>query len=281
MALVTLKEVVDKAYGEGYAVPAFNYWSQSDAASIVRGAEGMRSPVILMASGSCVKSLGLELAAFTVLDLAAKAAVPVVLHLDHAESLDLIYRAMKAGFTGVMYDGSKLPVEENIANTRAVVAVARALGVSVEAEIGRVGRGEEGEDASQVLTDPADAAMFLERTGVDALAVAVGTCHGMQKQEAGIRYDILGKLTERVRAPLVLHGSSGVKDEDLVEVSKSAISKVNIGTKLKAVCVEGIRGALEADSSIKDSAKLIAAGAGRVTEVVAQKIEFLGSAGRA
>jgi ketose-bisphosphate aldolase len=281
MALVTLKEVVDKAYKEGYAVPAFNYWSQSDAAAIVKGAESMRSPVILMASGSCIKSLGLELAAFTVQDLARRSKVPIVLHLDHAENLDLVYRAMKVGFTGVMYDGSKLPVEENIENTRAVVSVAAALGVSVEAEIGRVGRGEEGEEALQVLTDPADAVAFLKRTGVDALAVAVGTCHGMQKQEAGIRYDILDKLTAIVHAPLVLHGSSGVKDEDLVRVSKSAISKVNIGTKLKAVCVEGIRGALDADATIKDSAKLLAKGAERITEVVAQKIKFLGSSDRA
>jgi len=281
MPLVTLKEVIDRAYAEKYAVPAFNFWTYDDAKAIIHGAEAMNSPVILMASGSCIKGLGLELAAFMIQFLAKNSKVPVVLHLDHAEDLDLIFKAMKCGFTGIMYDGSMLPIEENINNTKMVVKVARALGVSVEAEIGRVGRGEEGQAITEILTEPDGAAMFFEKTGVDALAVAVGTCHGMQKQEAGIHYDIVDALTRTVNAPLVLHGSSGVKDEDLVRLSKTAFSKVNIGTKLKAVFVEGMREALKSDPALKESTKVLAKASEMVTKTVIEKITFLGSKDKA
>jgi fructose-bisphosphate aldolase class II len=281
MSLVTLKEVTDRAYQEKYAVPAFNFWTHDDAKAIIRGAEEMSSPVILMSSGSCIKSLGLELTAFTVQNLAKYSKVPVVLHLDHADSLDTIFRAMKVGYTGIMYDGSMLPVEKNIENTILVLRVARALGISVEAEIGRVGRGEEGQTITEILTEPEGAAMFFEKTGVDALAVAVGTSHGMQKQEAGIHYDIVENLSRAVRAPLVLHGSSGVKDEDLTRLSRTAFSKINIGTKLKAVSVEGMRKALSEDPSLKDSAKVLAKASAMITQTVITKISFLGSKNKA
>jgi fructose-bisphosphate aldolase class II len=281
MSLVTLKEVIDRAYAEKYAVPAFNFWTEEDAKAIVRGAEEMNSPVILMASGSCVKGMGLEVVAFAVQYLAKNSKVPVVLHLDHADSLDLIFRAMKCGFTGIMYDGSMLPVEQNIENTILVLKVARALGISVESEIGRVGRGEEGQTITEILTEPEGAAMFFDKTGVDALAVAVGTCHGMQKQEAGIHYDIVEGLTKAVNAPLVLHGSSGVKDEDLTRLSRTAFSKINIGTRLKAVSVEGMRAALAADPALKDSSKVLLKASEMVTKTVIDKIAFLGSKNKA
>ncbi len=281
MALVTLKEVVDKAYTEGYAVPAFNFWTHEDAKAIVRGAEQMNSPVILMSSGSCVKGLGIELAAFTIQSLAKYAKVPVVLHLDHADDLNVIFKAMKCGYTSIMYDGSLLGVEENIVNTNLVMKVARALGISVEAEIGRVGRGEEGQSVSEILTEPEGAAMFCAKTGVNALAVAVGTSHGMQKQEAGIHYGIVDGLTKAVKTPLVLHGSSGVKNEDLTRLSKTAFSKINIGTKLKAVYVEGMRQALAADPAAKDSMKILTAGMEFITKTVVEKIEYLGSKNKA
>jgi fructose-bisphosphate aldolase class II len=281
MSLVTLKEVLDKAYKEKYAVPAFNFWTHEDAKAIVRGAEEMKSPVILMSSGSCIKGLGLELAAFTIQHLAKYSKVPVVLHLDHADNLDLIFRAMKCGYTGIMYDGSMLDVEENIKNTILVIKVAHALGISVEAEIGRVGRGEEGQIITEILTEPEAAAMFFEKTGVDALAVAIGTSHGMQKQEAKIHYEIVQGLTNAVNAPLVLHGSSGVKDEDLIRLSKTAFSKINIGTKLKSVYVEGMRKALADDPSTKDSSKILAKASEMITQTVMEKISLLGSKNKA
>jgi fructose-bisphosphate aldolase class II len=206
--------------------------------------------------------------------------VAVVLHLDHAEDIGLVLRCMKNGYTSVMYDGSKLPVEENIANTQFVVRAARALGVSVEAEIGRIGRGEEGEEGSQVLTEPEGALYFYEKTGVDALAIAAGTSHGMQKQEAELRFDIIEKISRMANVPLVLHGSSGVKNEDLLRVVKTGISKINFGTRLRTAFVETCRSVLAADPGLKNHLTMIDSASKKVTEIVRDKIRYLGSSGK-
>jgi ketose-bisphosphate aldolase len=277
MALVSLKEVVQPAFVGGYAVPAFNFWTIEDAKAIIRGAEEETSPVILMSSVSCVKHLGEKLVALIIRELAEQAKVPVVLHLDHAEDMGIVLRAMRNGFTSVMYDGSKLPVEENIANTQFVVKVAWALGVSVEAEIGMIGRGEEGEEGKQVLTEPEGALFFFENTKVDALAIAAGTSHGMQKQEAEIRFDIIDEISRIAKVPLVLHGSSGVKNEDLERVAKTGISKVNFGTRLRTAYVESCRSSLDGDPNLKNHLTMIDAASRVVTEIVRDKIRHLES----
>jgi ketose-bisphosphate aldolase len=280
MSLVTLNDVVQRAYRGGYAVPAFNFWTIEDAKAIIRGAEAENSPVIVMSSVSCVKHLGERIVALVVRELAEEAKVEVVLHLDHAEDPGLAIRAMKNGYTSVMYDGSKLPVEENIATTQFVVRAARAMGVSVEAEIGRIGRGEEGEDSRQVLTEPEGALFFFEKTGVDALAIAAGTSHGMQKQEAELRFDIIEEISRLVKVPLVLHGSSGVKDGDLIRVAKTGISKINFGTRLRTAYVEACRGILAADPALKNHLAMIDGASKAVTEIVRDKIRHLGSTGK-
>jgi ketose-bisphosphate aldolase len=280
MSLVTLNEVVQPAYRSGYAVPAFNFWTIEDAKAIIRGAEEEGSPVILMSSGSCVAHLGLKIVALAIRELAEEAKVPVVLHLDHAEDVDLVLRAIQCGYTSVMYDGSKLPMDDNVENTRFVVKVARPLGVSVEAEIGRVGRGEEGDNSKQVLTEPAGALEFFDKTRVDALAIAAGTSHGMQKQEAELRFDIIERIGELAKVPLVLHGSSGVKNDDLIRVAKTSISKINFGTRLRTAFVEGCRGILAADPALKNHLVMMDGASKAVTDIVREKIRYVGSAGR-
>ena len=280
MALVTLTEVVQRAFLGGYAVPAFNFWTIEDVKAIIRGAEEEKSPVIVMSSVSCMKHLGENLVGLIVRDLAVQAKVQVVLHLDHAEDIGIVLRAMRNGYTSVMYDGSKLPVEENIANTRFVVTAARALGVSVEAEIGRIGRGEEGEEGRQVLTEPEGALYFFQKTDVDALAIAAGTSHGMQKQEAELRFDIIDKISEIAKVPLVLHGSSGVKNEDLPRVAKTGISKINFGTRLRTAYVEECRRILAADPGLKNHLTMIDGASKVVTEIVRDKIRHVGSSGK-
>jgi fructose-bisphosphate aldolase class II len=281
MALVTLKDVVDRAYREGYAVPAFNFWTYEDALAIVKGAAELSSPVILMASLSCLKHLGEMLVVDMIRSIAEAVRIPVVLHLDHAEDVDTALRAMRNGFTSVMYDGSKLPIEENIKNTRLVVRVGRALGVSVEAEIGRVGRGEEGEAVTEILTEPEGALMFFSETQVDALAIAAGTCHGMQKQEAAIHFEIVEGISKLVAVPLVLHGSSGVRNEDLVRISRTGISKINFGTRLRRAFIERCSSLLGADPGMKNHLSLIEDSSVAITETVKEKIGFLGCGGKA
>ena len=277
MPLVHLNDVLLPAFKGGYAVPGFNFHNFEDAKAIIKGAEELKSPVILMASGGCIKHLGLELSIETVKILAKNTSIPVVAHLDHANDLDLIFQAMAKGYTSVMYDGSALPIEENIKNTKLVVKIAKALNVNVEAEIGRVGKSEEGEDIGEILTEPEIAKNFFEETQIDALAVAVGTAHAMQKQEANIHFDLVEKLSSTLNVPLVLHGSSGVKDEDLKKISKTKFSKVNIGTRLKSVFVEKIREILNEKKDLKDQIVLFELAENAVVETVKEKIGLLGS----
>jgi len=280
MPLVNLNEVLIPAYKGDYAVPGFNFHNFEDAKAIIKAAEELKSPVILMAANGCIEHLGLDLSISTIKILADKATIPVVAHLDHANDMDLIFQAMAKGYTSVMYDGSSLPLEENIKNTALVVRIARALGVNVEAEIGKVGKSEEGEDIEEILTDPKIAKRFLEETKVDALAVAVGTTHAMQKQEAKIHFDLVEELSRTLDIPLVLHGSSGVKDEDLQRIVKTKFSKVNIGTRLKTVFVQKIREILNNDQNLKDQIKLFELAESAVIETVKEKIILLGSDNR-
>ncbi|HPQ92002.1 MULTISPECIES: class II fructose-bisphosphate aldolase [Mesotoga] len=280
MPLVPLTEVLKDAQAKKYAVPGFNFHLYEDLVAIVEAAQEARSPVILMAAGTCMKHWGPTLAAALIKEVADRVDIPVVAHLDHASSLELIFKSIHAGFTSVMYDGSMLPVEENIANSKIVVKVARAFDVSVEAELGRVAKGEEGESAVEILTDPSDVVMFCEATDVDALAVAVGTVHGMQKQEAKIHLDLVDAISEVSPVPLVLHGSSGVSDNDLRYIATTGFSKINIGTRLKTVFTEGIREVLQNDPDLNDQLKLLKLAVPRVKDTVKEKIELLGSGNR-
>lgn len=232
-----LIDVLQDALEKKYAVPAFNAWTFQDALALVRAAEEANSPLILQTSGTCLAHNGLDFSFHMVDNAAANAKVPVVIHLDHAEDKEVIKQALSLGYSSVMYDGSKLPLEENIQNTITAKSWASFFRASVEAEIGHVAKGEGDEE---ILTTPKEAKEFFARTSVDALAVAVGTRHGMQKREAPLNFKALKALTRAVNAPLVLHGSSGVRDKDLPKVAKSSVCKVNIATRLRRVFIEAM-----------------------------------------
>jgi fructose-bisphosphate aldolase class II len=192
------------------------------------------------------------------LEIADAAAVPVVVHLDHATDLDLVAQALALGFTSVMYDGSTLPVEDNLATTRGVVERARAEGVSVEAEIGEIG-GKDGVHAPGVRTRPEDAAEFVAATGIDAVAVAVGSSHAMTTRTARLDLRLISAIREAVPVPLVLHGSSGVPDDHLREAVAAGMTKINISTHLNGTFTRQVREALAADPGLVDPRKYLGA----------------------
>ncbi|MBB4266388.1 class II fructose-bisphosphate aldolase [Roseospira visakhapatnamensis] len=237
MSQTPFADILQDARARRYAVPAFNAWTYQDALALVAAAERARSPLIVQTSGTCIRHNGLALSFQMVKKAVRSAKVPVAVHLDHGEDRRLICDAIHMGYDSVMYDGSKLPVDTNIENTRIIKAVAEAYGVSVEAEIGHVVKGA---GDAEVLTAPDDALRFLAATRVDALAVAVGTRHGMQTQDAPLRLDALDALSAAVEVPLVLHGSSGVSDAELPTVARSAVCKVNIATRLRTVFIRAL-----------------------------------------
>ncbi len=227
--LVTLKEILKTQR----AVAAFNVYGYEDAISVVRGAEELGCPVILMTNKDCVDFIDIEIIGPMLVTIAKASKVPVCVHLDHSKSFDDIKRAVASGYTSVMYDGSQLPYEDNLRDTKAVVEIAHAAGVSVEAEIGSVGYSDPSIVAKAEYTDPDQALEFASVTGVDALAVAIGTVHRMKLQQACLDFDLLKTIRAKVDTPLVIHGSSGVKDEDLSKMCDMGVNKINLGTSLR------------------------------------------------
>jgi ketose-bisphosphate aldolase len=247
---VDAASILARARADGVAVGAFNLIPFELAEAIVAGAADAGLPVVLQLSENTVAyhgSLAPMLAAS--LALAAEAPVPVVVHLDHATSVDLVYRALDQGVPSVMFDASVLPYAENVRLTARVAARCHAAGARVEAELGEVG-GKDGVHAPGARTSPAEAVAFVEATGVDALAVAVGTSHAMRTRDAVLDVGLIRELRAAVPVPLVLHGSSGVSDAGLQAAVRAGISKVNIATHLNGVFTGVVRERLaETDSS--------------------------------
>ena len=277
---VTSKEMIYAARKGGYAVPAFNAENLEMVQAIVAAAEKMKSPVMIQTTPSTVKYLTLRQAVAMVKAEAEAASVPVALHLDHCESYEDVMAAVEAGYTSVMIDGSKLPYEENIAVTKKVVEDAHKAGVTVEAELGTVGGKEDGHSAEIAYTDPAEALDFFSKTGVDIFAVAIGTAHGFYKGEPKLNFELLEKLAEKIEAPLVLHGGSGVPDEMIKRTISLGINKVNYATELRAAMTKAVREALT-DEGIIDPKKFMGKGRDAVKELCIHKIKLCGSDGKA
>lgn len=241
MALVTLKELLDAANLGGYAVAAFDALDHASAEGIIMAAEELKQPVILMVPEAGLLFVDADMFMRFLVDRVQKATVPIALELDHGKSLDVIRQAIHCGFSSVMIDGSALPHAENIALTKQVVIEAHAAGVSVEAEIGHVGGGEGSFEGSAVdesmYTNPADAQSFVEATGVDALAVAFGTVHGVFKGTPRLDIPRLQAIKARVGVPLVMHGGSGVSEADFVKAVAAGINKINLFTEISMAAV--------------------------------------------
>lgn len=224
----------------GRGVGAFNVIQIEHAEAYAVAAERSSLPVVMQISENCVRYHGsLRPIAAATLAIAEACAVPVVVHLDHAESVDLIDEAVRLGLTSVMFDGSRLPDDANRGTTRRVVEQCHAAGISVEAELGEVG-GKDGVHAPGVRTDPHDAERFVADTGIDALAVAVGSSHAMTERVAVLDTELIAAIAAQVPVPLVLHGSSGVPDDGLVAAVGAGMTKVNIATHLNHVWTEAM-----------------------------------------
>jgi len=284
MSFVTLKEVLEEAEKGGYAVGAFNANNLEIVQAIIRAAEAEHSPVILQASQGAIGYAGLDYIVAMVRVAAEKAKVPVVLHLDHGKDFAEVMRCIRSGFSSVMVDGSALPLEGNIELTNRVVDVARAVGVSVEAELGRIGGTEDNVSVSEreaAMTDPQEALRFVQDTEVDALAVAIGTAHGQYKGKPELDFERLKEIRELVNVPIVLHGSSGVPDEDIRKAIQLGVRKVNIDTNLREAFVYKMREVLAEKPKEIDPRKILGPARDALQEVVQQKIRLFGSSNKA
>ena len=301
MPLLTMKQIMadsvklattDVDPKERYAVGAFNFSTIPEMVGIVEGAREKNAPVILMASLGAIKYIGsLELIAETAKGIAKTyPEVPFCLHLDHATDMEQIKQAVVAGFTNVMIDASKEDFETNIARSKEIADFAHnhspygINGCSVEAELGMLAGHEDNihvEESGKAYTDPSLVKEFVDRTGIDALAVAIGTAHGVYKGEPKLQFDILSQIREVVDIPLVLHGTSGVPDEAVEECIKRGICKVNYATDLRIAFTNGLNKYLAENPDTIDPKKYSAAGREEVKKYVMSKMKVCGSVGKA
>lgn len=283
MPLVTTQKMLEDAQAGHYAVGAFNVENMEMVMAVVRAAEEMRSPVIMQTTPSTVKYAGLNYYLAMVKAAAARTDIPVAMHLDHGDSFDLAMRALRTGYTSIMIDGSHDAFEDNIALTRRVVDACAPSYISVEAELGKVGGKEddlEGGDGNP-FTDPQQAKEFVERTGVNSLAIAIGTAHGLYKGTPKLDFERLSAIREVVSIPLVLHGASGVPDDAVRESITRGICKVNFATELRIAFSDGVKEYLQKDPQVFDPKKYCKPGIEKVVETVKGKIAICGSAGKA
>lgn len=282
MPLVTTKNMLEDARKNGFAVGAFNVENLEMVMAVVAAAEELRAPVILQTTPSTVRYSSLDYLKAMVKVAARKATVPVAIHLDHGESFEMAMAALRAGYTSVMIDGSHNVFEENIALTRRVAEAAQAMGVPVEAELGKVGGKEDDTDGGAGgYTVPAEAAEFVGRTGVDSLAVAIGTAHGVYKGIPRLDVDRLSAIAALVEIPLVLHGASGVPEDAVKDCISRGVAKVNFATELRIAYSEGVKAAIAKDPEVFDPKKYGKIGMAEVARAVKEKITICGSAGKA
>ncbi|MEU3462797.1 class II fructose-bisphosphate aldolase [Streptomyces sp. NPDC006733] len=279
MPLAATHDIADAAAATTVGVGAFNVVQLEHAQAIVAGAEAAGRPVILQISENTVRYHGaLEPIALASLAIARSARVPVAVHLDHAESADLVREAVELGFTSVMFDASTLPYADNVAATREITAHCHDRTVWVEAELGEIG-GKDGAHAPGVRTDPDEARDFVAATGVDALAVAVGSSHAMRTRDAVLDFELITRLRDAVGVPLVLHGSSGVGDDDLVRAVAAGMTKVNISTHLNRTFTRTVRTRLDADTAVSDPRKYLGPARDAVAGEVARLLRVLACEG--
>jgi fructose-bisphosphate aldolase, class II len=307
MIFATLKEVLDRARAGKYAVGAFNVNDMEITKAIAGAAKEERSPVILATSPSAIKYAGIEYI-FELCRVAAdESGVPTVLHLDHGTTFDDCIKCIRYGWSSVMYDGSKLPFDENIKMTAKIVEIAHAAGVSVEAELGKLA-GVEGHvsvaEKDAIFTNPDEAKIFVDRTGVDALAVAIGTSHGAYKfkGEANLEFDRLAKIEQLVNIPIVLHGASGVPKDVLDKAAKYGaklpgaagvpndaikkaiglgVAKINIDTDIRLAMTAALRQVLTEHPEEFDPRKIMGPAEDAMKAVAKSKMQMFGSSGKA
>ena len=276
--LLNMKELLKVANEKNFAVPAFNIGTGQILNAVVDTCEELQAPVIL-----AIHPLELEFQGDSFIKMcierANKSKVPMAIHLDHGSTLEEIMRAIRAGFTSVMIDASSKPFEENVAITKEVVELAHPLGVSVEGELGTIGTTDgdtEGGSEEIIYTVPDDAKEFIERTGCDTIAIAIGTAHGIYPAgfKPELKQDLLSEIKERVSAPVVLHGGSANKDEEIAEAVKRGVNKINISSDIKDALYQELRNTLGNDPKVREPFELYVDGIEAMKKVIVHKIKL-------
>lgn len=282
MSLVTSKEMLLAAQKGEYAIAAFNVENMEMFHAVVRAAEELRAPVILQTTSSTIRYGGVKTYAAIAAAVAREVTVPVCMHLDHGVSYELAMECIESGYTSVMIDGSPLPFEENVALTKKVMTDAYVKGISVEAELGKVGGKEDDLEAeSDGNTKVGEAKEFVKLTGVDSLAIAIGTAHGFYFGTPVLDYQRISEIRAVVDVPLVLHGSSGLQEEEIQECIRRGMCKVNFATELRVTYTEAVKKLLRENPGIFDPKEFGKVGIPAVKELVKKRILICGAAGKA
>ncbi len=273
MSLINLKEILQKTEEKG-AIGAFSTYDLFSAQGIIAGAERAGRPVILMIGAGVLNRPGNEEVGRIMVRLAERASVPAAVFLDHAKDFASCMKAIRLGFSAVMIDGSALPFEENIVLTQQVVAAAHAVDVSVEAELGALAGIEDGESSNLKLTNPADVPVFVEHTGVDALAISIGNAHGLYKGVPKLHFEVVEKSAALTKTPLVLHGGTGLTREQFARAVALGMKKVNIGTEIKRAYMDTFVREHAKDTQSYDLIGVPQAAKKAVSNVVAEDLAF-------
>ncbi|MFV0361985.1 MAG: class II fructose-1,6-bisphosphate aldolase [Suipraeoptans sp.] len=282
MSLVTSKEMLLKAQKEGYAVGAFNVENMEMVLAVIEAAEEAGAPVMLQTTPSTVRYASVDMFAAMVKARADKSSVPVCIHLDHGTDFELAKSAIEAGYTSVMIDGSHDSFEDNIAKSKKVVDMAKTKGIPVEAELGKVGGKEDDlESKGNANTDPDEAKEFVERTGVDSLAIGIGTAHGFYVGTPVLDKELVSKVRELVSIPLVLHGASGLSDEDVSECVRRGMCKVNFATELRVAYTDAMKKLANEAPDTFDPKKYGVVSMKAVKELVKERMAVCGCVGKA
>lgn len=284
MPLVNPLKFIKKAQEKGVAIAAFNVHNLETIQAVVEAAAEERAPVIVQTTPGTLKHAGIEYISACVKVAAELYDIPIALHVDHCPSYKTIVQCIRNGYTSVMIDGSELPYEENVALVKKVVELAHSVGVAVEGELGRIGGAEDGitvEEREATFTVPEEAKAFVDATGVDTLAVAIGTAHGVYKWEPKLDFKRLSDIRKLVDVPLVLHGASGVDDDSIKKAIAGGICKINIATELKIPMAKAIQAVFQFDPEENDPRNYMGAAKKAVKEVVRRKIRLCGCNGLA
>lgn len=282
--LVTGKEILQHAHKNGYAVGAFNVNNMEQVQAIIEAAEETKSPVIIQASQGGLKYAGVKYISSMAKTAAKEANVPVAIHLDHGTDFKQIMLCLRNGFTSVMIDASHYELEENIRKTRQIIEMAHAVGVSVEAELGKIGGTEDDitvDEKDATYTDPDEAEKFVNETQVDYLAIAVGTAHGPYKGEPKLDFNRIKELKARLDMPLVLHGSSGVPEESIRKAVSLGINKINIDTDIRMAFHQAVKTFVKDNPDVYDPRKIVGPAKIAMKEVIMEKMKMFGSENKA
>ncbi|MCX7569585.1 class II fructose-1,6-bisphosphate aldolase [Tumebacillus sp. DT12] len=285
MAFASFKEVLLDGYRNGYAVGQFNMNNLEFTQAIIEAANEEKSPVILGVSEGAMKYMGLEYTVAMARVAMETSKVPVILHLDHGPSLEVVMKCIRAGFSSIMIDASHYELEKNIALSKQVVELCHPLGIEVEGELGRIGGTEDDltvDERDATLAVPAEAVRLVQESGIDALAPAIGSAHGPYKGKPELAFGRLEEIKNLLpNTPLVLHGGSGIPDEDIRKAISLGVSKINVNTENQQALTRVIREILGKDENVFDPRKYMKPGREAIKEVVKEKMRLFGSSGRA